>query len=956
MFTSAIGRLLWKEYRVQRALWFLLLGLLLILQILLRLAFFNTTPSAAPYTTSLDEQWATWAMWFLAFVVQVIFIVASAAISFAGEREERTCDLLVHHAPSPWAILLAKVGTCLAGSAALYVCGAFVALLLGRSNPGDAYVTYQIFFVNHAIGSEVALRLTILLVLLAWCLFGSLLSQRVITSIPTMAAGWVLTGWLPMIAVVGMLNLVPADVGPQADRSILLAAFAIAGLGMIGVDAWLGYRWAEGKYLDFRFLADYGDFWSTWRNGILDRKARASRIPGGIEPDESERRAWQRLVWQERQRNIIPRWLMITICALLLSGSQIDYAIPKNYGIPSVPDVVVCLLALVMGILSFRSEGEGQPVRFLANHGSSPRMIWSARQAVRLVRAFVTPAVLLALVAIRDRSLWTYPTTLIERHFWLVLLSYGSGQLAAMLLHRAILAAIIGAMATAVLFLWFEFMRSLHIPQWWSAGIPAIAPLIATRMHARSWLLDDFAWTQKVRLSAVLIGLPLFTCATVAAYRVYEVTQIEPASQTGTAFDPVHSWQFLNEQGNLATDLNTSGEPSVRPRLFAIAALPTEYRPQVDSGSANLSLSSDERKLADEIARAFAASAVIHVRFEQAHNQPSNRDQADSPSAKPIFIGRVQLFPVASFNRLSDRMLVRARDHLNLNEPASAFEICLAHLKSCQAMARGPFKPCWQTGADEERRVLELLVEWANHRNVTFAEIHGGIKELEVRLNYFPSPGSAIIDEHAQAKQNSIVDEYVTQHGEIPGWQRIFMQLPWESIRRGHLWEIEAMLHRANLSYLVSRLSYDPRFPVDDRVVPVGGNYLQSMAELQSTTWGAEVALTGDRSESVRDRFTAMKAALTRMGIIAYRKQHGKMPADLDALFGIVRQLNFQDPWSNGRFDYRSNCLVSHGNGPSGIDVQSKESAAGQTVKLSRFVFPIPPAAVDQFLPQTPDR
>ena len=301
-------------------------------------------------------------------------------------------------------------------------------------------------------------------------------------------------------------------------------------------------------------------------------------------------------------------------------------------------------------------------------------------------------------------------------------------------------------------------------------------------------------------------------------------------------------------------------------------------------------------------------------------------------------------------------MLVRARDHLNLNEPASAFEICLAHLKSCQAMARGPFKPCWQTGADEERRVLELLVEWANHRNVTFAEIHGGIKELEVRLNYFPSPGSAIIDEHAQAKQNSIVDEYVTQHGEIPGWQRIFMQLPWESIRRGHLWEIEAMLHRANLSYLVSRLSYDPRFPVDDRVVPVGGNYLQSMAELQSTTWGAEVALTGDRSESVRDRFTAMKAALTRMGIIAYRKQHGKMPADLDALFGIVRQLNFQDPWSNGRFDYRSNCLVSHGNGPSGIDVQSKESAAGQTVKLSRFVFPIPPAAVDQFLPQTPDR
>lgn len=945
MFTSAIGRLLWKEYRVQRALWFLLLGLLLVLQILLRLAFFSTTESTSTHISSLDEQWATWAMWFLVFAVQVIFIVASAAISFAGEREERTCDLLVHHAPSPWAILLAKGGICLAGSTALYVCGAFVALLLGRSNPSDNYVTYQIFFAQHSIGSDVALRLTILLVLLAWCMFGSLLSQRVITSIPTMAVGWVLTGWLPMITVLALMNLMPGDFGANMDRFIVMATFALGAVAMLALDTWLGYRWAEGKYLDFRFLADYGDFWSIRRNGVFVRTSRASRIPAGVEPDESESRAWQRLVWQERQRNVIPRWLMILTCTLLLGGNQIDYVIPQDYGIPSLPDVAVCLLALVMGILSFRSEGEGQPIRFLANQGSSPRMIWNARQAVWLVRAFVIPAVLLALVAIRDRSFWTYPTSLIERHFWLILLSYGSGQLAAMLLHRAILAAITGAMATAVLFLWFEFMRSLHIPQWWSAGIPAVAPLIATRMHARCWLLDDSTRAQKLRLSAVLVGLPLLVCAMVATYRVYEVVCFDPAQLSRPVFASANHFQYEYEVGNLSTV--ASDGSTVRQRLLDIAALP--IKPAVGPDTVNFRLNEEERAIADEIARAFASIATIHFRFEPSNHSPSNRKQ-DANTDRPTSIGRVQLFPVSSFNRLSDRMLARARDHLQLNEPAAALKICLAQLNSCQTMARGPFNSCWQAGADEERRGLELLVEWANRSEVPFAEIHGVIKELEERLKHFPSPGSAIIDEHAQATRNSIVEEYVARHGAILGWQRIWMQLPWESVRRHRLWEIESMLHRAHLSSLFARLNSDPRAGSEERVTHVGGDYLQPMAELQSTTWGAEVALTGDRSDSVRDRFTATRAALTRMGIIAYRKQHQKMPADLDSLFGIVLQRNFQDPWSNGRFDYRSNSLVSQGNSPLPVEVNSKESVPTSSVSPSRFVFPIPPVA------ESPDR
>ena len=928
MFRTAIGRLLWKEYRVQRALWFLLLGILLLLQVLLRLAYFNSTESIT-HAVSIDEQWATRTMWLLVFVMQVIFIVASVAISFAGEREERTCDFLVHHAPSPWAILSAKIGICFAGSAGLYVCGAFMALILGRSHSIESNLTYQLVFFHNSMAVDFTLRLTILLVLLAWCVFGSLLSQRVITSIPTMAVGWIATGWLPMVAALTLMNLIPGQIEMRFERTIMIIVFALGAIAMIGFDAWLGYRWAEGRFVDLRFLTEYGDFWSTTWLGIRNRSSRPSRIPSSTEPEESERRAWLRLVWQERNRNVIPRWMVISIVAFVLLSSDADYVVRENYGIPLLQDFVVCLIGLVMGILSFRNEGEGQPVRFMANHGSSPKMIWNARQSVWLFRAIVTPAVLLAIMAIRDQRFLSYPHALIERHFWLVLMSYGSGQLAAMLLHRAMLAAITGGMLAAVLFLWFELMRSLHIPQFWSAGVPIVALIVATRMHARSWLLDYSTRDHKLRLASVLMGLPFLPFAIVAIYRVYEVDRINPAQLSRKVFESARRLPFMFDTSNLSVDTTTSAMSTVRKRLQDIAARPTTS--VAVPGTANLTLSVDDRTIADELAVAFASDAFA-IHFE-------SRSESS---------GRFELFPAVSFSRLSDRMLARARDHMALNEPTAAFRMCQTHLNACRTMARGPFNSCWKPAAVEERRALELLVEWANRADVPFADIHGAIKELEERQNRFPAPGAAIVDELTLAKRNSIVERYIAHHGSILGWQRIWMQLPWEAARRNRLWEIEAELHRAHLACLFAQLSFDQRLSPEADLIPVGGNYLESMSELQSTTWGAEIALAGDRSEFVRDRFTAMRAAMTRMGIIAYRKQYGSMPADLDSLFGIVLQRNFQDPWSNGRFDYRTNCLVSQGDSPRATDIQTQESVSRQPVTPSRFVFPIPSIAVDR--------
>jgi hypothetical protein len=303
---------------------------------------------------------------------------------------------------------------------------------------------------------------------------------------------------------------------------------------------------------------------------------------------------------------------------------------------------------------------------------------------------------------------------------------------------------------------------------------------------------------------------------------------------------------------------------------------------------------------------------------------------------------------------LSALLLERARRELRANETKSALDTCLSHLKMCQSMASGPFAPCWQAGAEAERRSLELLVEWSNHPQVDFTEVHGAIAEIQDLDRKFPSASASIIDEFEEAKRKSIIEQYSRHYGGTAvGWRRVWLQLPWETSRRHELWNIESLFHRAHLSYLENSItagnSVSARYmfwptqgPVEN-LTPVGGNYLSALAEIQGTTWGAEVALSGDRSEYVRDRYTAMKATLTRLGVIAYRKQYGKMPPDLDAVIGIVRQSNFLDPWSSGRFDYRTNAIYSQGNSPRTVDSQRQEGTNQPPRESSRFVFAIPP-------------
>src|SRR5262245_23025269 len=106
MGDSAIQRLLWKEYRVQRGFWLSMAGLAVTCQLIVLLA---------PEHVITHSSW----LFGLAMGIPAFYALGCGATLFAAEREEGTLEQLrVLPAPS-WEVWWSKVGFSVASTAGL---------------------------------------------------------------------------------------------------------------------------------------------------------------------------------------------------------------------------------------------------------------------------------------------------------------------------------------------------------------------------------------------------------------------------------------------------------------------------------------------------------------------------------------------------------------------------------------------------------------------------------------------------------------------------------------------------------------------------------------------------------------------------------------------------------------------------------------------------------------------
>lgn len=909
---APVSRLLWKEYRVQRAFWLAMLLFGVVPQFLIRI-FLSTDQGAAEM------------VWSMAAAASLLFVIGSTAILFAGEREERTHDWLRHLAVSPLWILIAKWGLVLIAALSLGLLLSVNAVLMVWSLP-----TYHEMDLPEIISRGLWLFAGFFL----WGSFGSLISRRVVTAVPAMGFWWLITMVIPMVWLPWMFGVGYSHAWHQRTTEIV-AALACVSVGL--ADIWLGWRWCQGKYLDAQVLDDLNTTLTAWLNRVRGRTLAVSRIPDRIESANSWRREWQRLIWQERHRESYHRmllylaWMVVALLAVLTVTYQGN---PMMLGI--LPLVLVFPLA--MGLLGFRYDGQGQPIRFLAGRGVSARLVWMAKHAVWLPRAFWIPLVVCLTAAAAEmltlpNSFVPRPVTLTLKYAWnhrgmvllLVLVSYGCGQLAAMALRRMILAVSVGAILNVCLAAWLLTMQTLDIPLWWSVGSVAIWLFLLSCWYAPTWLLERRMPDRPLRLMAGLVLPPLLLVGSVAIWRADEVSGFGPASPT--LFAMLHPQQYWSM---------TRSNHGFDQRRVLVMALQDEIERQ--SRPMNPEAQADSDKLALATGGMDKVTDYLDPVSPQAELTDAQRSELDrsarekfwaanEPRLKSILEvaqaehgaspSRWLELRTAVFMPQQNLLLEAGRLRTEQGRLQEAFTYYCASLRLASFWATGGGIAKRQTADLQQRRTLEHIITWASRSEQNIESLKQAQQRLRRELSRFPSWRETLVAEYRV--EEGLLDDFIRTGSfsaeqavdRRPGGRLLLAEvsrlLPWERLRARNLLE-QDLLMNAQSAALAEDFLNQPGMDVARYESALAPQEKSDAAHAHATT----PLLAGSRSvpvSTILNRETFVRESLLALSLLIWKMEHGQWP---DSLYQLLQprgsealpMITVIDPWSGELFHY----------------------------------------------------
>ncbi|MEI8019456.1 MAG: hypothetical protein WCH39_14725 [Schlesneria sp.] len=861
MFAVPFNRMFWKEYRAQRALFFSCLLIGIVTQITLGF-------------TALHPEIRSDFLLGAASFFPVMYAVGCGALLFASEREDRTADWLVSLSIPPAPSLAAKVAFAVVSVVGLQSVLALFSLVLLGGASGENLRTMFLPFA---------------LVVLIWSSLGSLLSQRVLMSVP-------LTFLLGLVSHLLLLYVLVSwhQQSFRMNTPVVFIAVGVLSFCALGVDFWLGLRWCQGQYFDGSSIENVQfrltDFWQSQSKS---RKT-TSRLTTRVEPEQAWYRTWQRLVWQERNRESL-HWSMLIggiSLSLLMAWSG-----RRGLSDPSTRDAVailviglVSLIPFSMGVLGFRSDTSRSQSRFLAFRGISPASIWMSKQVVWLFRAFSLPIAVIAFArccealfawdyVMGHRPMASIVSTVIS-HPWLVvwgvLASYGSGQLGALLFQRTILAIAFGVMLNVVLMGWFGLIEVLSVPQWWSLGLPVLAMFSITLWQMRPWLHEDNSWSRKWKIAVALIGTPSLIVMLLACFRVAEAATFPPIDQSLV-------WQFQSTR--TVSRPPTAEQESVRLRLEQLSH-------SDDAGQG----------VADEIVELLKRE---HISLEPQYG----------------YEGSVHAYA----NKIKDTLDRQADAYLDKGVLDKSLDCHLADLRLGRFLSRGSNVYGWWSGSIFQYYTLESLVTWANHPSQTSDSIRTALKSIEAELTRFPSATEGIVATYDRdrrtwisSSRTEIIEELtrlkIWENDSAAGMTIFPALLPWERKRADLLMTRDAEFQFAAIWSLEHQLQ-SPKSNAHESLTKTIEASELIINHLKNTTFFLRFSANTLRFsvQAVLDRHTTIRAALTRMELIAYRLEHGQLPDRLVQLIPNFNGVNLVDPYSGRLFEYYPTFLLSSG-------------------------------------------
>ncbi len=321
--------------------------------------------------------------------------------------------------------------------------------------------------------------------------FGELVSEgwtHPTHSLYVLLAGFALA-WRSRSALVALLLVVPAALAPYVlafaiDRWVipfeipferLLFGCQIVAIAVAG---WLALRWGRVA------LSAEPPSRPGWQSWLVDRDVEQARL--WVARVRPVRPPMSAAVWQFAAQS---RAVLIG-CGVMLGVAMLLAMFAHPFGA-----AVAGLLALVasswLGVVVFQSDGTGDRIRFLADRGLSPSMIWWSRQLAPagLLAGFALLAALavtlIAGVGWEDRIDVGYTAGLVTAVGGLV---YLTSQWFGQLLRSPIVSAIGAPLVSVLMMSYSGFAIGMMETPWWLVAVLVPLPVVATRVMTRRWM------------------------------------------------------------------------------------------------------------------------------------------------------------------------------------------------------------------------------------------------------------------------------------------------------------------------------------------------------------------------------------------------------------------------------------------------------------------------------------
>ena len=417
------GRLLWKELRTQLPFWITVVFTMLLCGVIV-------------VWTGRGESWSDNALITLGAVFSLLYPVGCGAMAYANEKEEGTWELLRRLAIPSTAVCAAKLITGLLG--VLSVVGIALAELAWQL-PG----WFQVSAVEKALFATTAVLATSLLLLLSQV--ASQVAKNVLWALAISTFAGVPTVMMFTSSVMMYSTFIrrPEDAGRLETLALTYFFSLLSMIVLILCQFGLAHRW-----LKYRERNPMDWIW-LWDNPLTHSQ-------GG-------EAAWRiRPVWCEQLGRLAARelllarpWLWITVLTL-----AIPVVAQGGAGVVLIGPLLIS--GVLFGVWAYQPDQHDQLLRFLADRGVSPRLVWLSKHLVRIPILLVVVFAALVMALLSSPGWYGMQGVHIAERLAVSgvmalgfsFLSYACGQLLGQLIRSPIVASFLGVVLTGLVTAW----------------------------------------------------------------------------------------------------------------------------------------------------------------------------------------------------------------------------------------------------------------------------------------------------------------------------------------------------------------------------------------------------------------------------------------------------------------------------------------------------------------------